>query len=109
MVAYRQAGGRNVNASFMDCVQIAVQQIRSISMRVEVKNNAKKGDGLGVGFLVAFAVLFSLAFYLGGPTFKDVFPVSVERALMKFRSEFEGTANGIQKLFSNAYETIAGR
>lgn len=78
-------------------------------MRVEVKNTAKKEDGLGVGFLVAFAMLGCVAFWLGGPTFKDVFPLPVERAFVKFRSEFEGTADGVSKAFSNAYETVAGR
>lgn len=68
-------------------------------MRIEMRNTVKKQDGLGVGLLLGFLALFVLAYVLGSPSFADVFPLPMERALANLRTEINGLFAGLGKTF----------
>jgi hypothetical protein len=78
-------------------------------MRVEVKVVKKKEDGVGVGFLIAFAALCGIAYVAGSPDNAARFPPSVERSLTNYRTQVDGATEGVRRSFSNAYATVAGR
>jgi hypothetical protein len=78
-------------------------------MRVEVKTVVKKQEGLGVGFLAAFAVLCSAAYIAGGPAYTGTFPLFVERGFVNFRTEMDKATEGVRKVFNNTYAAVAGR
>jgi hypothetical protein len=78
-------------------------------MRVDVKTIEKKKSGVGVGFLISFAVLCAAAYQLGGQTYAGVFPVTVERSLANFRSEADSLLDSAGKSFGNVYRSVAGR
>jgi hypothetical protein len=78
-------------------------------MRIELRNVKKKEDGVGVGFLIAFAVLCCGAYTLGHPDYAGVFPRQVERAFVNFRGETEFVADGVKRSFTGVYTMVAGR
>lgn len=78
-------------------------------MRIDVKIQEKKEDGLGVGFLIAIAVLFCAVYVLGHPDYAGMFPQKIERAFVNFRGETEFLVEGVRRSFAAVYTTVAGR
>jgi hypothetical protein len=78
-------------------------------MRIDLSQAKKKPDGIGIGFLIAVAVLCCGAYTLGHPEYAGVFPRQVERAFVNFRGETEFLATGIRHSLAGAYAVVAGR
>jgi hypothetical protein len=65
-----------------------------MSKRIAVVVKEKKKDGLGIGLIAGFLVLFAGAYALGSPDVAAHFPRPVERALLNLRTEIDAiTAN----------------
>jgi hypothetical protein len=79
------------------------------AMRVDIKTQVKKQEGLGIGFLIAFACLCAMAYVAGGPTYSGTFPLAMERGLVNFRTETDKATEGIRRTFSATYTAVAGR
>jgi hypothetical protein len=79
-------------------------------MRIDLKSKAnKKQDGIGVGFLIGFAVLCGVGYVVSAPEYAAMFPPKAERALASYRAQIDTAAGEVWRNVSITYASVAGR